>query len=92
VAEGEPVCAVGEEGIAAGGVGECGGDSDEPSVERGKVLGECKGAGGADEPGGFVDEGKGGDAAEDEAEEEEDDPAADGVEDDSRSHDVLVIW
>jgi hypothetical protein len=49
VAEGQPVCAVGEEWIASAGVGKGVVDANEPTVERWGVLGEIQVLGCADE-------------------------------------------
>ena len=76
--EGEPVGSVGEERVVEVGVEESGVNSCDPKDRR---IGE-DGVGVEEgcEPGGFLLEGKGGEAAEDEAEDEEREPEADGAE------------
>lgn len=80
VGEGQPVGAVGEEGITGVGVGEGVVDAEEPGVEGGRVLLEVEMRGDADEEVELVLEREGGDAAEEEAEDDDREPDADGAE------------
>jgi hypothetical protein len=84
VAEGQPVCAVGEEWIASAGVGKGVVDANEPTVERWGVLGEIQVLGCADEEGGLVDEREGRDTANNQASDDDGKPEAYGAEE--------VLW
>lgn len=80
VREGEPVCAVGEEGVAGRGVGEGVADTGEPVEKRGGVGVEMDRAGDPDEPCCFVHEGERGNAAEDKAGDDDREVDADAAE------------
>ena len=76
--EAEPVGSVGEEWVVEVGVKESGMDSCNPKNDR--VWKDGIGVEEGCQPAGFLLEGEGGEAAEDEAKDEEGEPEADGAE------------
>ena len=76
--EGEPVGSVGEERVMEAGVEESGVNSCDPKDDR--VWKDGIGVKEGCQPAGFLLEGEGGEAAEDEAKDEEGEPETDGAE------------